>query len=102
MSRRANDPAGESPLGAWGSGSRSGAGPLPAEGTQLGSTVVPPVEVGGVPPDDWVPVGVPVGVVVLVPPLPAAAPPFAAWADAGAISRRAMRAATARRMTPVS
>src|SRR3954453_18894063 len=99
MSPRAKEPVGDwlgpLSLGGRGSGLRSGAGPLPAEGTQLGSTVVPPVEVGGVPPEDWLPAGAPV---LVAPPLPADAPPLAASAAAGAISTRAMSAARARRI----
>src|SRR5215217_5142646 len=100
MSRRANERGGSlSPLpapGSRGSGVRSGAGPLPAEGTQLGSTVVPPVELGMVPPEEvGSTVSPPVGA---VPPLPADRPPLAACAVAGAMTRRAMRAATARRI----
>src|SRR4051794_18075888 len=101
MSWRANEPAGvwSPPLGARGSGVRSGAGPLPPGGTPLRAPVVPPVGVGVVPPEDW---ESPLGAPVAVPPPPADAPPLAAWDAAGAISRMAMRAARARRMRRVS
>src|SRR5512139_188531 len=103
MSRRAKEPAGELPrLGGLGCVVAAGAGPLPAEGTQSGSTVVPPLAVGTVPPDERVPepVGLvePVEPVDAVPPEGAVAPPVAASADAGSSASTAIRTRRQRRM----
>src|SRR4051812_17617250 len=93
MSLRANDrTGGPSPaLGVLGvrGGMVSEAGPSPADGTQFGSTVAPPVEVWGVPP-----LGAPVPVRV-----PGEAPPLAAAVAAGALAAKKTRMRAAVRRT---
>src|SRR5215211_5543056 len=88
---RANERTGASPRrrGRFGSGVASGAGPAPAEGTQLGSTTVPPF--GTVPPV------LPGPVVVF-----ADVPPLAPHDDAGTSTTKARARATARRIFAIS